>query len=55
MRKILKRKIHPEVDTETHKSDSNKISAAEILITNGDLEAASESVYLLPISGIIPS
>lgn len=55
MRRMLKKKIHPELDTKINKSDRNNTSATAIIITSDDLETASESVSLLAIPGIVLS
>lgn len=55
MRRMLKKKIHPELDTKINKSDRNNMSATAIIITSDDLETASESVSLLAIPGIVLS
>lgn len=55
MKRMLKRKIHPELDDKIHKSDRQKPAAGAIglMITNGEQAAASnEAVSLLPIQGI---
>ncbi|KAF3439815.1 hypothetical protein FNV43_RR18093 [Rhamnella rubrinervis] len=54
MKRMLKRKIHPELDDKIHKSDGQKPEAGAIglMTTNGGQAAASnEAVSLLPIQG----
>lgn len=51
MKRMLKRKIHPELD----KSDGQKptAGAAGLVITNGGQAASHEAVSLLPVQGIL--
>ncbi|KAH7519442.1 protein TILLER ANGLE CONTROL 1 isoform X2 [Ziziphus jujuba] len=53
MKRMLKRKIHPEIDDKINKSDGQKpaAGAAGLVITNGEQAASHEAVSLLPIQG----
>lgn len=55
MKRMLKRKIHPEIDDKINKSDGQKpaAGAAGLVITNGEQAASHEAVSLLPIQGIL--
>lgn len=54
MKRMLKRKIHPELlDVKTQKSDGQKAAGAIELIANGPKNATSESVSLLAMQGVL--
>lgn len=51
MRRMLKRKIHPELDVKVHKSDGQNGSGGIELVPNAP-KKASESVSLLAMQGV---
>lgn len=51
MRKMLKRKIHPEFEVKIHKSESQ--TPGETGVITNDEHGVSESVTLLPTQGIL--
>lgn len=53
MKRMLKRKIHPELlDVKSQKSDGQNAAGAVELIGNGPKKATSESVSLLAMQGM---
>lgn len=51
MKKMLKRKIHPEFEVKIHKSESQ--TPGETGVITNDENGISESVTLLPTQGIL--
>lgn len=49
MKKMLKRKIHPDLDVKNHKAEGQEINEEGIIIDNNMINEASDSSYFLPI------
>lgn len=47
MKKMLKRKIHPELDVKNHKAEGQEVSAEGIV--DNHMNEGSDSSYFLPI------
>ena len=49
MKKMLKRKIHPDLDAKNHKPEGPEVSAAGIIDDHNNEVEGKASIYCLPI------
>ncbi|XP_027337361.1 uncharacterized protein LOC113851074 [Abrus precatorius] len=49
MKKMLKRKIHPDLDVKNHKPEGQEVNTAGLIIDNNHMNEGNNSSYFLPI------